>query len=84
MEKVKFVFLELDGKSEILNFINGLPSKNKAKLYDVIKSISEFGISIASRQEWVKKLILIYMKFVLNMATIFKDVCIFISMRIHM
>jgi len=84
MEKVKFVFLELDGKSEILNFINGLPSKNKAKLYDVIKSISEFGISIASRQEWVKKLILIYMKFVLNMATIFKNVCIFISMRIHM
>jgi len=56
MEKVKFVFLELDGKSEILNFINGLPSKNKAKLYDVIKSISEFGISIASRQEWVKKI----------------------------
>lgn len=84
MRKVKFVFLELDGKSEILNFINGLPSKDKAKLYDVIKSISEFGISIASRQEWVKKMILIYMKFVLNMATIFKDVCIFISMRIHM
>ncbi|APX71839.1 type II toxin-antitoxin system RelE/ParE family toxin [Companilactobacillus allii] len=56
MKKVEFVFLVLDGKSEIMEFINGLPVKDRSKLYDTINIISEFGIPIAARQEWVKKL----------------------------
>ncbi|WP_125589105.1 type II toxin-antitoxin system RelE/ParE family toxin [Companilactobacillus jidongensis] len=53
MNKVEFVFLEINGKSEILDFVNKLPKKDKLKVYDVIEAISEMGIPIASKQKWI-------------------------------
>lgn len=56
MNKVEFVFLTIKGKSEILDFVRSLPKKDRAKLYDVVNSISKYGILIAAKQKWIKKL----------------------------
>jgi len=56
MNKVEFVFLELDGKSEIMEFISSLPTDDKKKLIATIKKVEKYGISNSAKMKWVKKL----------------------------
>jgi len=53
----KFEYLlEDDGKSEFLDFLNQLPTKDRDKLIATIQKIQDFGMLIAMRQEWIKRL----------------------------
>lgn len=56
MNKVEFVFLELNGKNETIDFLNSLTSDDRKKLISIINKIREYGIPIASRMKWTKKL----------------------------
>lgn len=56
MNKVEFVFLVLDGKSEIKEFINGLPFNDQKKLLATINKVEKYGIRESAKMKWVKKL----------------------------
>lgn len=57
MEKPKFTFYTRpNGTNEVVDFIESLPIKDKAKLLATIYSVQNFGIRISERQQWVKKL----------------------------
>lgn len=45
-----------DGTSEFEDFLDSLPEKDAVKLLAVIEKIEKYGIPIASRNKWVKKL----------------------------
>ncbi|MEL5941104.1 type II toxin-antitoxin system RelE/ParE family toxin [Tetragenococcus halophilus] len=55
-KKVEFEFLELDNKNEVVEFINSLPTKDKAKLLQVISKIETLGLTTAKKMQWIKKL----------------------------
>ncbi len=55
-KKVEFEFLELDNKNEVIDFIDSLPAKDKAKLLQVISKIETLGLETAKRMQWTKKL----------------------------
>lgn len=42
--------------SEFSKFLDGLPIKDAVKLVATITSIEDYGLGIAQRQKWVKKL----------------------------
>jgi len=56
MEKVHFRLLKLNGKCEILNFIEGLPSNDQKKVLATIKRIEVHGIRESAKMKWIKKL----------------------------
>lgn len=57
MEKqVEFEFLIVNGKSEIINFIESLNDKDRGKLLITIDKIEEYGIEVAKKMKWIKKL----------------------------
>lgn len=57
MVNVVFNTLEDENKnSEFINFVKGLPQKDKMKLLLTIQKIQDYGIRQAIKMEWVKKL----------------------------
>jgi phage-related protein len=46
----------LDGSSEFDDFLDSLPSKDRAKLEAIIAKTEYNGLEIAKRMKWVKKL----------------------------
>ncbi|RMC47720.1 type II toxin-antitoxin system RelE/ParE family toxin [Lactobacillus sp. ESL0225] len=57
MKKPRFTsYKRPNGHNEFEEFYYQLPKKDKQKLIATIKSIQDFGLIIATRQEWVKKL----------------------------
>lgn len=56
-DEPKFEFYQdVDGNSQFIDFIKGLPQKDADKLLAVISNIQEIGLLTAIRQEWVKRL----------------------------
>lgn len=45
-----------NGTSEFDDFLNSLPTKDRAKLLAVISKTEEHGLEIAKKMKWVKKL----------------------------
>ena len=45
-----------DGTSEFEEFLDSLPEKDVVKLLAVIEKTEKYGISVAARNQWVKKL----------------------------
>lgn len=45
-----------DGTSEFEDFLDSLPEKDVVKLLAVIEKTEKYGISVAARNQWVKKL----------------------------
>lgn len=45
-----------DGTSEFEDFLDSLPEKDAVKLLAVIEKTEKYGIPIAARNKWVKKL----------------------------
>lgn len=57
MEKPVFHIIERkDGTSEFMDFVESLPAKDAEKLLAVIDQTEEFGLLIAQKMEWIKKL----------------------------
>ncbi|MEY8463811.1 type II toxin-antitoxin system RelE/ParE family toxin [Streptococcus merionis] len=57
MKKPKFEFYTRpNGRTEFIEFLQGLPPKDKQKLLATIAMIQEHGLLVAQRMEWVKKL----------------------------
>lgn len=57
MEKLaEFEFLIVNGQSEIVNFIESLDKRDREKLLITIDKIEEYGIEVAKKMKWVKKL----------------------------
>jgi len=57
MKKVEFEFYTRpNGKNEFKIFYNDLPKKDKEKLLGVINNVSIFGLEIAKKEQWIKKL----------------------------
>ena len=55
MEKqVEFELLIVNGKSEIINFIESLNDKDRGKLLITIDKIEEYGIEVAKKMKWIK------------------------------
>lgn len=46
----------LDGTSEFDDFLDSLPSKDRAKMLAIISKTEEHGLEIAKKMKWVKKL----------------------------
>ncbi|TPR41266.1 type II toxin-antitoxin system RelE/ParE family toxin [Apilactobacillus micheneri] len=53
MEDIIFNFYNW---SEFKSFLDNLPSKDAAKLVSTIQNVEKYGVEIAKRQEWIKKL----------------------------
>lgn len=53
MKKIDFDYVNWN---EFEHFLDCLPDKDAAKLVSTIQKIEEYGLSVAVRQEWVKKL----------------------------
>jgi len=45
-----------DGTSEFEEFLASLPTKDRAKLLAVVVKTEQFGMTVAIKQQWVKKL----------------------------
>ncbi|HEL1741442.1 TPA: type II toxin-antitoxin system RelE/ParE family toxin [Streptococcus suis] len=57
MKHPKFEFYTRpNGRTEFVEFLQTLPTKDKQKLLATISMIQEQGLLIAQRMEWVKKL----------------------------
>ena len=57
MKHPKFEFYTRpNGRTEFIEFLQTLPTKDKQKLLATISMIQEQGLLIAQRMEWVKKL----------------------------
>ncbi len=57
MKKLEFETYErLSGHDEFKEWIKELPRKDRAKMYRVINDTEEFGMLIAQRLKWVKKI----------------------------
>ncbi|HHT7720032.1 TPA: type II toxin-antitoxin system RelE/ParE family toxin [Streptococcus suis] len=57
MKHPKFEFYTRpNGRTEFIEFLQTLPTKDKQKLLATISLIQEQGLLIAQRMEWVKKL----------------------------
>lgn len=55
-KKLEFHYYEENGQCEFEEFLESLPESDQAKLLAVISNIEEFGLAIAARMEWVKKI----------------------------
>ena len=53
MKKIEFEYYDWD---EFKTFLDHLSNKDAAKLYSTINNIEIYGLNIAKRQKWVKKL----------------------------
>ena len=53
MKKVEFDYFDWE---EFVSYLDSLPDKDAAKLLAVIHNIEEYGLTIAERQKWTKKL----------------------------
>ncbi|WEV51171.1 type II toxin-antitoxin system RelE/ParE family toxin [Lactobacillus sp. ESL0731] len=53
MKKIEFEYYNWQ---EFKVFLDSLPVKEAAKLYATINNIELYGLQIASRQKWIKKL----------------------------
>ena len=70
--ETKFEFYTcLNGRTEFIEFLQTLPLKDKQKLLATISLIQEHGLLIAQRMEWVKNLIMIFLKFAQKYLLIF-------------
>lgn len=57
MEKPQFDFIKRkDGTSEFEDFLSSIPEKDSAKLLATIGRTEEYGLLVAQRMEWIKKL----------------------------
>ncbi|HIB1875197.1 TPA: type II toxin-antitoxin system RelE/ParE family toxin [Enterococcus faecium] len=57
MEKPKFEFYERpNGHNEFMEFLEQLPEKDQDKLLAVIQNVQEYGLLVARKMKWVKKL----------------------------
>lgn len=57
MKKIEFEFYRRsNGKVEFVEFLKKIPRKDQIKLLATINNIQEYGISIAIKEQWVKKL----------------------------
>ena len=57
MKKIHFDYpYKSDGSSEFLTFIQALPTKDRVKLLAVISKTEQYGIEVAIKMKWVKKL----------------------------
>ncbi len=57
MKKLVFeIYRDQNGKAPFEEFLGSLPAKDAAKLVGVVKKTEEYGLQIAERQKWVKKL----------------------------
>lgn len=57
MEKPPFDFIKRkDGTSDFEDFLNSIPEKDSAKLLAIIGRTEEYGLLVAQRMEWIKKL----------------------------
>lgn len=55
--EVKFDYVKNeDGSSEFEKFVSSIPKKDKVKLLSVIQKTQEYGLIVATRMEWIKKL----------------------------
>ena len=55
-----------NGHNKFLEFIDQLPLKDKAKLLTMIYQVQEHRIQISLQMEWVKKSIVISLKYALK------------------
>lgn len=57
MQPIEFeIYVQQNGRSPFLQWHDSLPPKDRQKLDETIQKVSEYGISVALRMEWVKKL----------------------------
>lgn len=57
MKAIEFDILRReDGSSEFEEFLNSLPDKDAVKLVAVIHKTEQYGMAVAMRQQWVKRL----------------------------
>lgn len=57
MKKPKFeLYVRPNGRNEFLEFLEGLPKKDKNKLLTIIDQIQSYGLLVAQKMEWVKRL----------------------------
>lgn len=57
MKAIEFDILRReDGSSEFEEFLNSLPDKDAVKLVAVIHKTEQYGMTVAMRQQWVKRL----------------------------
>jgi phage-related protein len=57
MKKLIFDWIKRpDGTSEFVDFVSSLPVKDRAKFYAVITKVEEYGLEMAKKMKWVKKL----------------------------
>lgn len=57
MKKIEFEFYKRpNGKVEFIEFLKGIPYKDQVKLLATINNVQEYGINIAIREQWIKKL----------------------------
>lgn len=55
--EVKFDYVKNeDGSSEFEKFVSSISKKDKVKLLSVIQKTQEYGLIVATRMEWIKKL----------------------------
>lgn len=53
---------KFDWDDRFSDFLDSLNIKEQAKLIAVIEKIEEYGLLVAQRKEWIKKLIITFMK----------------------
>ena len=53
---------KFDWDDRFSDFLDSLNIKEQAKLIAVIEKIEEYGLLVAQRKEWIKKLIITSMK----------------------
>lgn len=57
MKKIEFEFYKRsNGKVEFLDFLKKLPHKDQVKLIATINNVQDYGINVAIKEQWVKKL----------------------------
>ncbi|GEO78027.1 type II toxin-antitoxin system RelE/ParE family toxin [Companilactobacillus mindensis] len=57
MKKMEFEFYKRpNGKVEFMEFLEKIPYKDRIKLLATINNVQEYGINIAIKEQWVKKL----------------------------
>ena len=79
MKKIEFDYFDWE---EFVSYLDSLPDKDAAKLLAVIHNIEEYGLTIAERQKWTKKLTTNLYEYVQNMLQTFNVQSIFIGMEI--
>lgn len=50
------MYVRPNGRNEFLDFLEGLPQKDKNKLLTIIDQIQSYGLLISQKMEWVKRL----------------------------